>query len=96
VAADQAAEPFRERVDDGLGREPGRNDDHHSVSAVLVLALIPRHPGPAKGLAEYPVQGDAQVKLNLVVPVRPRELGDVDRQHGTDLPAHPRSGDVAG
>ena len=86
LAADQAPEPFRKRVHDGLRREPGRDDDHNSVAAVLVLALVPGHPGPAEGLAQYPVEGNAQLKLNLVVSVRPRELSDVDGQHGTDCP----------
>jgi hypothetical protein len=36
------------------------------------------------------------VKLDLVVPVGPGELGDVDGQHGADLPADPRRGLMAG
>ena len=87
VPADQAPEPVRERVDDGLGGLIGREDHHRPVAAVLVLALIPRHPGPAKGLAQQPVQARTQVELDLVVPVGPGEFGDVDGQHGADLSA---------
>jgi len=96
VPADQAPEPFRERIDDGLRRHVGREDHDHPVAAVLVLALLPGHPGRGEGLTQYPVQRRAQVELDLVVPVRPGEFGDVDGQHGTDLAADPRSGVVDG
>ena len=87
---------FRKRVDNGLRRQIGREDHHHSVAAILVLALLPGHRGPAEGLVQYPVQGRAQMELDLVIPVRPGVFGDVDGQHGADLPADPRSGVVDG
>ena len=45
VAADQAAEPFRQRIDDGLCGDTGRDDDQCAVAAVFAEAAVPGDAG---------------------------------------------------
>jgi hypothetical protein len=49
MAADQGAEPLRQRVDDARSGDARRHDDQRAVAAVFSETGSPGYPGPVKG-----------------------------------------------
>ena len=88
MQADQAAQPFRWRIDEAGSRERRRHDHEHTVATVLVHAGVPEHPGPVEGV-QHLVQRLVQVEQDIIVVLRPAEAGDVDGEQPAYLEPPP-------
>src|SRR5579862_398483 len=88
VAANQAAEPLGQRIDDARGGDAGRDDDQHAITAVLPETGRPGGTGSIEGPLEDSVKFFTHEYADVVVTVRPRKVGDVDREQGAYLPAN--------
>ena len=85
VAADEAAESLRERVDDAFAGDPGRYDDKGTVAAVFAEAVRPRDAGVVERFLQELVELVVQVKTDLIITVRPGEADDVDGEQDAHL-----------
>jgi len=85
VAPDEAAEPFRQWVDDTRWWQCGRYDDQRAVAAVLGWGVLPGQPGSAECRLQDLVQLSMQVEADVVVALRAGEADDVDTEQTADL-----------
>jgi hypothetical protein len=85
VAADEAAQPLQERIDQGGGADGAGDDDQGSVAAVVAQALVPGQAGPVEGGLKDLVEGFAQVCLDVVIALGSGEPGDVDGEQAAHL-----------
>lgn len=89
MATDQAKEFVGDCVYQcGCGND-WRDDYESSIPSVFMHALTPGQSGAVEGGLQHVVQGPVDVDLNIIIPTRLIEAGDVNREQAAYLPIEP-------